>query len=111
MADKKYRSLTAEITDDVIDTLFEMLVEIAQRLVENEHLGALYQSASEQSALELAAADGADSLIAVVSQLNEVEHGVEPVADVGTRQSGRRQRPWAMTSSTVTGKRESIWFF
>ena len=82
-----------------------MLVEIAQRLVENEHLGTRYQGASEQCALELAAADGADSLVAVGSQLNEVEHGVEPVADVGTRQSGRRQK--ALSYDLVDRHRET----
>ena len=42
------------LADDIVDVAFEVLVEIAQGLVEHEQLRPGYDCASEQSALQLA---------------------------------------------------------
>ena len=63
-------SMRGHLLENRIDMLFEMLVEIAEGLVEHEHFRTRYQSSAEQGALQLAAGKIADRSPAVVGKLH-----------------------------------------
>ena len=57
---KYHRDILWQRGYDIIYAVFEMLVEIAQRLIEHKHIGLSHKSTRQKSALKLSAREFAD---------------------------------------------------
>ena len=55
VAHKQYRGVAGKVGDYAVEVLLEVLVEVAQRLVEHKHVRTADDGAPEQSSLQLAA--------------------------------------------------------
>ena len=99
MGGDQYRSpLVAQLAEDLEDPLARGAIDAAQRLVEQQHAGVLYERPGDQDALALAAGERAEPAAALGRQPDALErvgggsplHGAEPPVP-GQRRVGPHQ--------------------
>ena len=99
----------AELVLDVheleLRRLAELLVQGAQRLVEQQQLGLLDQAAGERDPLALAARELMGLALAVAVELDHVEHVLDPLGDLPARVPSWRSPKPTFCSTVICGKR------
>lgn len=73
VADEQDGGRGREPFDNVIDVVLELFVDIAQRLVEHQHVGTRDEGPAEEGALQLASGEYADALCGVFGQSHQLD--------------------------------------
>ena len=83
MADEDDGGVARRLADESVDLAFEILVDVGERFVKHEQLGARDECAAKQSALQLSSAELSDGMAAESGGADSFDHLLKALAVVG----------------------------